>query len=309
MTEQQPGSRASITAELSLLMLDYLPGPGPGYPLIPISFQGIAQSMELHQYWRGPSKRHALTALLQGILSNAPEKMPDFIMRVLLASKEMRTPNNPLTKTEIERMQAYLDSLCVSVPELQSPQLLAGLPQDSLASKSTQSLSRPTSGLLSHMREELAALSTAEDENQGYALELFLNKLFTNSLLRPREPFRQENDRIVGVVHVAEFGSFLLHALWQAEALPADIEHLLAAMSAHGKGTKGLLFSLYGFSEDSQELLGRGQTPDLLAIDVRDLFLVLDGGIHLEKMIRLKLESARKQGRSLVLVQDLLAHQ
>jgi hypothetical protein len=291
-------------ADLSVLIIDFLPGPAPGYQVLPNSFQGIARSLEIQKNWTGPSKRLALTQLVSSTFKADVSKFHQLIWLIVSKSAEMRTARNPLTKQDIEEIRNCLQRLSVSIPELDDRQFVDKLPGTKSA-QATRGFKKPSAGLLATMREELVTIVRTADESEekGYEFEVFLNKLFVNSGITPRAPFRMQNDFITGWIDFN--GAYMINAYWHTPPEASNLIALQHSLEHQADVAGALLISLTGFPRDVQNALSTGTTTKLIAIDLRDIFLILDGGIHMERMLTSKMQAAA-EGKSYVLMQDLL---
>lgn len=289
--------------ELASLIVDYLPGPAPGYAITSASFQGIASELELSQYWQGRQiKAQSVKSLLLGTLQNDPQKFAGLMFNIVERSKHLRGSKNALTQSDLDSILNCLRELGQTVPELSNKEYREKLPSGTFVAKATQALRVSPVDLFSRMRKELVSITMMPEDEQAYALELFLNKLFSNCNLPPLHPFRRQENEIAGRVRSGKH-DYNVHAYWHFSFSKSDLERALGQLS--GESTCVCL-SLRGFKQELKDLFDSGFDPRFLAVDLRDLFFVLDGGANLEQMLALKLNAARK-GRSFVLTQDLLS--
>lgn len=292
----------SIALEhLAKLLVDFLPGPGPGYPVVPNSFLGIARELGLSQHWRGSQKVQLINSLLVGCKETAPDKFCRLVYEIVDRCKQQRSGGkNTLSKHELAEVLQCLDKLKAKIPELESEEFQKDLSGGQDWSKATQALEKHSaSDLFSRLRKEIISINLLPPEEKGYALELFLNKFFANQDLSPRSPFRQNNNEITGIVKTKQ-GSFALHAFWLRESMEQDLPLILEQMD---KEHTCLLISILPYTDEFRGSFSAGER--LVAVDLRDLFFILDGGANLEQMLFLKKQAAGK-GNSFALIQDLL---
>ncbi len=291
----------SAMDELATLFLDYLPGPGPGYPISPASFQGIARELDLQKHWRGHMKEHSIKSLLEGTMKECPEKFPLLIEKIVEHSSSLRSQRHSFSQMELEQIRACLRKLNLAVEKLESQDYFNSLPRGESAARPTEALQKlPMADLHSRMRKELIDLTLMAESERNYALELFLNKLFANSDLRQIAPFRLQQTEVTGKFKFGKEAA-ALHALWQADCDRNKIREILESAQEE----LCIIICLPSFDEDTREFFAKNSISNLLGIDLRDIFLVLDGGANLEQMIGLKLQAAAK-GKSFVLTQELL---
>lgn len=292
----------SPVEELAMLLLDYLPGPGPGYPIVPASFQGIAEDLDLKEHWKGHMKAQSIKSLLDGTLKSAPDKFPYLLLKIIEHSRAMRGSKNAMTQVDLRDILECLNKMNLSIPELEADEFFAELPKGESMVRATQAMQIvPMADFNSRMRKDLISLSMLPDEERGYALELFLNKLFANSDLKQLAPFRQQEKQVSGKLRLGKFNA-VLFAFWQHEYSADEIKAIIESIP---EDSKCILISLPGFNDDAKDFIVKLKKQNLLAIDLRDIFLVLDGGANLEQMIGLKLKAAEK-GKSYVPTQDML---
>lgn len=292
----------STIDELAALLLDYLPGPGPGYPISPASFQGIAKELDLQKYWRGHMKELSIKSLLEGTMKDAPEKLPLLLEKIVEQSSSIRSPRHAFSQIELEQLKECLQHLNVIVDKFESVEFINSLPRGEHTARPTQALQKvPMADLHSRMRRDLIELTMMNADERNYALELFLNKLFANSDLKQIAPFRLHETEVSGRFKLGNHNA-LLHALWQDDCDASIIEKLSKATD---KEDFCIIICLPAFDDAAKEHLTSGSCANLVGVDLRDIFLVLDGGANLEQMFGLKLQAA-KRGRSFVLTQELL---
>ncbi|GAF88065.1 unnamed protein product, partial [marine sediment metagenome] len=75
-----------------------------------------------------------------------------------------------------------------------------------------------------------------------------------------------------------------------------------------GKATwsRGIFISYSGFTQEGLEAFSKGRPTNLIAVTGQDLYFVLEGGMPLDQMIRLKSRLTAEEGRVYVPVQELL---
>lgn len=298
----QSADKTKALEEIAALIVDFLPGPAPGYPVVPHSFQGIARELDLGSFWQGHSKPQSVEALLEGALESSPEKFSELLLRIIDACRHHhKSDKNSLTVQDIDEIRICLKKLDLHISQMESEDFVAGLPFRMHTQRATKALQRNVVDLNSRMRKELIALTMMPESEQAYALELFLNKLFINGGLSPHSPFRQKDAQIAGEFHSGK-QIVQLNAFWQPAITESQISEILHQVSEQAKC---MLFSLRGFSDDIKHFISEAREPSLFATDVRDIFLVLDGGANLEQMIGLKLKSAEK-GNPFASVEQLL---
>lgn len=292
-------------------MADFLYGflPGTPHPLAnkSISFAGIASDLQLERFWTGGSKRPAIGALLEGTLSQARDKFCGLMIQVVTRGIKYRVKSNPISREDIESLNAYIQRLGFKIPELWDSDFLRTLPsskpkEDKRATAKSETLKNTLPLLLN----ELVGLTKLAPQERGYAFEKFLTTFFNAFDMQPRSPFRLVGEQIDGSIDF-EGNIYLIEAKWQ-NALVGNAELLELHGKVGGKATwsRGVFISYSGFSDDGLEAFSRGRPTNLIAVTGQDLFFVLDGGMSLDQMIRLKARRAAEEGRVYIPVQELL---
>jgi hypothetical protein len=225
---------SSKVEELAVLVQDYLPGPGPGCAVTAASFQGIARELDLQQLWQGQSKAHSVKMLLEETFKNFPDKFPNLILRIVLVSKSLHAGKYSFSVDELTQILSCLDSLDVRIPELCSDEFRNDLPVRTKRIRPTQAISKPNVDLNTRMRMELVTLLRLPADEQGYALEQFLNKLFVYLDLAPLAPFRQQGELTIGTLKI---GDELFHFYASAQMIISSefIQSRLDSVSAEEK--------------------------------------------------------------------------
>jgi hypothetical protein len=105
--------------------------PGTPHPMADprISFKGVARELGLGAYWAGGSKQPAIRRLLDGAIEGGTGQFSMLIIRVVERSITYRKRNNPLTREDIEQLNAALAKLGYKVSELHDRAFLDGLPR------------------------------------------------------------------------------------------------------------------------------------------------------------------------------------
>jgi|688.fasta_scaffold410879_1 hypothetical protein len=294
--------RAKHIEELSSIIVNFLPGPAPGYPVVPGSFQGIARELELQNFWRGSSKVQSVQSLLDAALEQSAEKFSLLLQKILEHAKKHLSGGSALSIEDLERIRSCVTGLDLSLPELFSESLSSNMPERArILRQETQAMKKNIVDLNSRMRKELVALTMNPADEQGYELEVFLNKLFANAGMRTQAPFRQREMQIRGSFQLNN-QKYELHAFWEDAITLLAFESIIQSAKV---SPKSLIVSLRGFGDELKEYLQSSKNAAVIAVDLRDLFLVLDGAASLEQMISLKTKFA-EQGRSLVPAEELL---
>jgi hypothetical protein len=177
---------------------------GVFYNFLPASFNNTtpfpiaAQRVGVSECWElTGSKGPAVTQLLTKVLENHRSRFCPLFTQIVELGMAYRTrKDNPITRQEIDRVNALLRQLDFKIPELNDPRFLSSFPSSSAkieepndGSPSTKpsGQSKPDPKITSDLRSQLLNLATFEPQKRGYTFEVFLNQLFKAHNLAPRE--------------------------------------------------------------------------------------------------------------------------
>ena len=293
-------------SEMADFLYPFLPGNPHPYADRSISFPGIASDLGLERYWTGGSKRPAIAALLERSLSQAKNKFCPLMVQIVTRGLKYRGKSNPITKEEIEQLNEFIIKLGFKIPELWDLSFLRNLPsvkpkEDKVAIAKKETLKNTLPLLLN----DLLNLDKLAPQERGYAFEKFLNTLFNAFNMKARSPFRLVGEQIDGSIEF-EGNIYLIEAKWQ-NALVGNADLLVLHGKVSGKATwsRGIFISYSGFTQEGLEAFSKGRPTNLIAVTGQDLYFILEGGMPLDQMIRLKSRLTAEEGRVYVPVQEL----
>ena len=228
-----------------------------------------------------------------------------------------RTKNgDPISREEIEKLNRIVLEIGFKFPDLWDEQFLSFL--STTRSHTGEHESRQdhheaveiTTGApsqeLQQLREEFYSLHGQQDRQAaGLSLEQLLNQLFRLFGLKPREPFRLGGEQIDGSFQLDD-DTYLLEAKWESQPL-SQAPLLVFRGKVEGKSlfTRGLLISIFGFSQQALDAITRGKQPNFFLADGYDLTLVLEGQAKLDDLLRAKLRRLCEEGKMFVSAKDL----
>jgi hypothetical protein len=221
---------------------------------------------------------------------------------------------NPITRQEIDRINALLRELEFKIPELNDARFLATFSasstrfndrSDPFPSSKTPQQDKPDLKITTNLRERLLSLTNYEPQRRGYKFEAFLNQLFGAHKLAPREAFRNRGEQIDGsFVHRHE--TFLLEAKWQTKEVAVQSLWAFAGkVETKATWARGLFVSVSGFTEDGLHAFRQGKPTPLVCMDGYDIFMLLQHGLWLEDVLDRKKRRAVETGEAFVHVRDL----
>jgi hypothetical protein len=122
---------AQAVTELAEFLYDYLPGKPHPFANQMISFLGVASRLGLAQFWPSGSKKPAIAQLLRSTLEHKRGQFCQLIIDAVQTGMIYRSnKGKPITKDEIQDLNAIVERVGFRIPELWDPSFLDTLPQD-----------------------------------------------------------------------------------------------------------------------------------------------------------------------------------
>lgn len=300
-----PTSLAQSAAldDLAQLLCDFLPGSRPPYADQGLSFGGVAAELGLSRYWSGGSKHPAIRRLLEGVLTSGTGRFTDLIVKIVERSITYRKRSNPLTRAEIDRLNALLLKVSVKIPALHDQSFLGSLAQNSQSSTSTSRVVvNPTA--LAALEKRSLELAALQPSPRGFAFEQFLSDLFSLYELAPRGSFRLVGEQIDGSFQIGS-EVYLLEAKWE-NTLCGNAELLTFSGKVERKAqwSRGLFVSYTGFTKEGLQAFAHKPT-NIICMDGLDLHHILSGKIHLVEAIERKARRAAETSNAFVPIRSL----
>lgn len=202
-------AEAQAIEDIADLLYDFLPGSGNSKTAFPLA----ADQAGVGEFWTGGSKRPAIVQLLTLTLERRRNRFTALILAVVQQSMTWRRgKGNPLTRDEIDRLNAALPGVSFKIPELLDPAFLKsfGEPAKPAPSPSPAIMSDSAAQALSNRLMELTTLAPQE---RGLRFEGFLSDLFAAFNLAPRGAFRLVGEQIDGSFRL-HTETYLLEAKW-----------------------------------------------------------------------------------------------
>jgi restriction endonuclease Mrr len=293
---------AQVVEDLADLLYDFLPGSGNGRTAFPLA----AAQVGVGELWVPGSKRPAIVQLLGATLEHSRNLFTKLILAIVRqAMTYRRGKGNPLTRAEIDRLNALLPGVSFKIPELLDRAFI-----DSLASAPAEAPTQQTPGALNAERarelaERLIEVSRLEPQQRGLQFESFLNELFEAHGLAPRNAFRLTGEQIDGSIKLhAE--TYLVEAKWQGPKIGfADLMTFSGKVAGKAAWARGLFVSNSGFSAEGLEAFTRGRQTNLICVDGLDLYEVLSHQVSLIEVLEAKARRAAETNRAFVPVREV----
>jgi hypothetical protein len=289
--------------ELAHLLYDFLPGSGNNNTSFPIA----ANRAGVAEYWvLNGSKRPAIVQLLSLTYEHRRSRFCPLVVEVVQLGMIWRRSRAPLTREEVDRLNALMLRLGFKIPDLHDARFLDDLPRAAPAEERRPAADAvPDRAVTAKLNDELLAIATFEPQKRGYSFESFLNRLFSVYGLAPREPFRNRGEQIDGsFVHRHE--TFLLEAKWQAAPIGSrELRAFALGVETKAAWARGMFVSYSGFTRDGLHAFRQGKPTPIICVDGLDLSQVLVSGLSLTEVFDRKMRWAAETGDAFVSVRDL----
>ena len=145
---------------------------------------------------------------------------------------------------------------------------------------------------------ELKDLADYHDNPQarGYQFESYLNRLFKDCALEPRESFRIKGEQIDGSF-VLRNDIYLLEAKWTNKPTEkSDLVVFNEKVSSKSGFTRGLFISFAGYSSDAVETFCNGREVKIVLMTVQELAVALTREMDISTVIWNKVRALAEEG-------------
>ena len=297
---------SQAVTELAERLYSFLPGKPHPYADQNLSFPGVAAKLGIGKHWPGGSKQPAITSLLTATLETERGRFCPLVVSVVQHGMYYRKNKDPVTRGEIEQINAIIARIGYKIPELHDPDFLAALPRAG-ANKANDS-SKPDKHAIAALREQVIALTALDPVNRGFAFEGVLKKLFDLHGLAAQGAFRLIGEQIDGSFEL-DRETYLVEARWRNEqAAISDLLAFSGKVQRKAKWSRGVIVSYAGFSEDGLHAFAQGQQTNIVGMDGLDLYHILSGELDLSDVLRRKIRRAAETNRAFVSVRELIPH-
>lgn len=295
-------AEAQAVENIADLLYDFLPGSGNSKTAFPLA----AAQAGVSEFWTGGSKRPAIVELLKLTLERRRDRFTALIIVIVHQSMTWRRGRgNPLSRDEIDRLNAALPGVSFKVPELLDPAFLKSFGEPA---KTTPVPSSPV--ILSDVAAQtliaqLMELTSLGPQERGLRFEGFLTDLFAAFDLAPRGAFRLVGEQIDGSFRL-HTETYLLEAKWHGPQIGfADLMAFSGKVAGKAAWARGLFVSNSGFTQEGLEAFSRGRQTNLIGVDGLDLYEVLSRRVSLVEVLEEKARRAAETNRAYVPVRDL----
>jgi restriction endonuclease Mrr len=288
--------------DLADLLYNFLPGSGNSRTAFPLA----AAHVQCEDHWSGGSKRPAIVHLLSSTLGHRRHKFGPLMLAIVRQSMTWRRGRGePLTRAEVERLNALLLRLSLKVPELNDAAFLETLHLENSEPETSQKATL-SEELAQTLSSRLLGLFEHAPQRRGYEYERFLTELFAAYGLMPRTPFKLTGEQIDGSFKL-HGETYLVEAKWQAGRTgQADLLTFSGKVSGKATWARGLFISNSGFSEDGLKAFGTGRRTNIICADGLDLHQVVHNRLSLIDVLDEKLRRAAETNQAFVPVRNLV---
>ena len=294
-------AEAQAVKNIADLLYDFLPGSGNNKTAFPLA----AAQAGVGEFWTGGSKRPAIVELLKLTLERRRSRFTALIIAIVHQSMTWRRgKGNPLTRDEIDRLNAALPGVSFKIPDLLDPAFLKsfGDPAKTAPTSSPTILSVAAAQALTARLMELTRLNPQE---RGLRFEGFLTDLFAAFALAPRGAFRLIGEQIDGSFRLHS-DTYLVEAKWHGPKIGfVDLMAFSGKVAGKAAWARGLFVSNSGFTLVGLEAFSRGRQTNLICVDGLDLYEVLFRRVSLVEVLEEKARCAAETNRIHVPVRDL----
>lgn len=293
---------AQVVEDLADLLYDFLPGSGNSRTAFPIA----ATQAGVGDCWVPGSKRPALVQLLGSTLEHRRSHFTKLIVAIVRqAMTYRRGKGNPLTRAEIDRLNALLPGLEFKIPELLDPTFLSSFAAAPAAEPAPAAATMLGPERAQALAARLIEISQLGPQERGLRFEGFLGELFEAFGLAPRRDFRLAGEQIDGSFKL-NGQTYLVEAKWHGPQIGfADLMTFSGKVAGKASWARGLFVSNSGFTADGLEAFSRGRQTNLICADGLDLYEVLSRRVSLIDVLDAKARRAAETNRAYVPVRDL----
>jgi hypothetical protein len=296
-----PLREAQSVEDLADLLYEFLPGSGNSKTAFPLA----AADAAVGELWVAGSKRPAIVQLLGATLEHRRHRFTALVLAIVRQSMTWRRgKGNPLTRSEIDRLNALLRGVSLKIPELLEQDFLDSLDRTRgpVVGGKVLGLSEPAAKALI---DRLIGLGQLKPQDRGLQFEGFLRDLFAVHELAPRDAFRLTGEQIDGSFRL-KAETYLVEAKWHGPQIGfADLMTFSGKIAGKAAWARGLFVSNSGFTVDGLEAFARGRQTNLICMDGLDLYEVLAQRVSLTAVLEAKARRAAETNRAYVPVREL----
>jgi hypothetical protein len=229
------------------LLYGFLPGSGNNKTTFPLA----AAQAGVGEFWAGGSKRPALVQLLTMTLERRRHAFVALILAIVRQAMTWRCgKGEPLTRAEIDRLNALLPGVSFKIPALLEPGFLDSLASAATARRGPASATATDEAVAQDLLARFLGLQELPPQERGLRFEGFLTELFAAHERAPRGSFRLVGEQIDGSFRLhAE--TYLVEAKWHGPRIGlADLMAFSGKVGGKAAWARGLFVSVSGFTAE-----------------------------------------------------------
>jgi hypothetical protein len=294
-------AEAQAVENIADLLYEFLPGSGNNKTAFPLA----AAQAGVGDFWIAGSKRPAIVELLKRTLEYRRNRFTTLIVAIVHQSMTWRRgKGSPLTRDEIDRLNAALPGVSFKIPELLDSAFLESFGEASKPVRATAPVKLPEASARS-LIDRLMEISILSPQERGLRFEGFLSDLFAAFDLAPRGSFRLVGEQIDGSFRL-HTETYLVEAKWHGPQIGfADLMAFSGKVAGKAAWARGLFVSNSGFTQEGLEAFSRGRQTNLICVDGLDLYEVLSRRVSLIAVLEEKARRAAETNRAYIPVRDL----
>lgn len=287
--------------DLADVLYGFLPGSGNGRTAFPLA----AAQAGVGEFWTGGSKRPALVILLTETLRQRRHRFTALILAIVRQSMTWRRgKGDPLTRAEIDWLNALLPGVGFKIPELLERGFLDTLARPAPAGP-TPGGGRLDEAAAAALNARLLDLMALPAQARGLRFEEFLGEVFATHGLAPRRSFRNTGEQIDGSF-LLNGQTYLLEAKWHGPPIGfADLAIFSSKVEGKAVWAHGLFVSVSGFTAEGLEAFAGGRRTNMICMDGLDLHEVLSRRVSLVVVLEEKRRRAAETNRAFVPLREL----
>lgn len=286
-------------------LYDFLPGKAHPFADQSISFQGVATSLGLSQFWPGGSKLPAATHLLTETLKYQSNRFCPLLIEIVRKGIAYRqNKGNPITREEMDQLNDLIAQVGFKIPELLDRKFLESLPRKSSKHGASIPTEVPETKFL-EFKNTLLKLASLSPQQRGFQFERLLTDLFEVFGLAPRGSFRIVGEQIDGSF-AFRGETYLVEATWQNQRVGQEgLLTLWGKVSGKAEWSRGLFISYSGFTEEGLGAFAQGKRTNIICMDGLDLCQMLKARLDLRTVLERKARRAAETNEAFVSVAQL----
>ena len=258
------------------------------------------------------TKRSVADELVRRLVQNE-DRYQDVTLRLMLELAAMTRFPDMAQLPEPDRETRLADARAAVARLEEVTELLGDHLKEQESLRAEREAHRVEAESLRRFDDEIASLKVRflelqgalDPRRRGYDFESLLADLFNLFDMEPRLGYRTEIEQIDGSLSF-DTDDYILEAKWIAGPVSRETADAFAMkVRRKGKNALGLFVSANGFSQAALTAF-RESTP-FITMDGGDVFLVLDGRVRLDDLIRAKRRNANETGSCYLSASDLLS--